>query len=77
MRGWLICCTAELKLGCSRYVPETLIAALTELEAAYKEIVADPSFKVGLLLQCSRSVGHRLLIAPGVCCFCQVSECSN
>ena len=40
---------AKVKLGRSRYVPETLIAALTELEAAYKEIVADPSFKVGLL----------------------------
>ncbi|KAK9822201.1 hypothetical protein WJX81_003511 [Elliptochloris bilobata] len=28
-----------------KYVPETLIMALTELEAVYKQVVADPSFK--------------------------------
>lgn len=30
-----------------KYVPETLIAALTELEDEYKKAQADPAFKVG------------------------------
>lgn len=29
-----------------KYVPETLIAALAELEVAYKEAIADPAFQV-------------------------------
>lgn len=29
-----------------KYVPETLIPALAELEVAYKEAIADPSFQV-------------------------------
>lgn len=32
-----------------KYVPETLIPALAELEVAYKEAIADPSFMVRLL----------------------------
>jgi tryptophan synthase beta chain len=31
-----------------RYVPETLIAALDELEAAYAEAMADPAFRAGV-----------------------------
>ena len=30
-----------------KYVPETLVAALAELEQAYAEAVADPAFQVG------------------------------
>ena len=37
-----------------KYVPETLIAALAELEQAYAEAQADPSFQAGHL-----SPGHR------------------
>jgi hypothetical protein len=32
-----------------KYVPETLIPALAELEVAYKEAMADPAFQVGVL----------------------------
>lgn len=31
-----------------KYVPETLIPALAELEVAYQEAMADPAFKVRL-----------------------------
>lgn len=34
-----------------KYVPETLISALTELEQAYDEAQADPKFKVGCKLK--------------------------
>lgn len=38
-----------------KYVPETLITALTELEAAYAEALADPSFVVrrGMIVTCA------------------------
>lgn len=31
-----------------KYVPETLIPALAELEVAYQEAMADPAFQVGI-----------------------------
>lgn len=35
-----------------KYVPETLIPALAELEVAYKEAIADPAFQVmGFIMQ--------------------------
>lgn len=34
-----------------KYVPETLISALTALEASYKEALADPAFQVQLTTQ--------------------------
>ena len=39
-----------------KYVPETLIAALAELEQAYAEAQADPSFQVSHLKPCNRIV---------------------
>lgn len=33
-----------------KYVPETLIPALAELEVAYQEAMADPAFQVGALM---------------------------
>lgn len=41
-----------------KYVPETLISALAELEQAYHEAMNDPEFKVGLAaigVACCRS----------------------
>lgn len=42
-------------------MPETLISALTELEAAYKDIVADPSFKACHLYSIRRAALWLLL----------------
>jgi tryptophan synthase beta chain len=33
-----------------KYVPETLIPALAELEVAYKQAMADPAFQVGTVI---------------------------
>jgi tryptophan synthase beta chain len=41
---------AEGRFGAygGKYVPETLMPALAELDAAYKEVIKDPAFQVRL-----------------------------
>lgn len=59
-----------------KYVPETLITALAELEAAYAETKNDASFKVigarwiGLLQASWQACVHLL---PELYCFCSLS----
>jgi hypothetical protein len=46
-----------------KYVPETLIPALEELEVAYKNAQADPSFQVG-----TSSLTHKKQASNGMHC---------
>lgn len=51
-----------------KYVPETLVAALAELEQAYAEAVQDPKFLV-------RPRGQRGAGGPGRCCGLASAAC--
>jgi len=56
-----------------KYVPETLIPALAELETAYHQAMADPAFKVGTGIgnssQGKRVLSMSLLLKCSVCRF--------
>ena len=41
-----------------KYVPETLMAALTKLEETYREVVADPLFQVSRNVSTLRRAGR-------------------
>ncbi|MFZ9881756.1 MAG: tryptophan synthase subunit beta, partial [Phycisphaerales bacterium] len=47
-----------------RYVPETLLAALEELDAAYREARADPSFHAELDRLLREFVGRPTQLTP-------------
>ena len=53
-----------------KYVPETLIPALAELEVAYKQAQADPSFQVrgALPAQAGRDAGRRPICRGALHC---------
>jgi len=50
----LLPCLVSGRFG-GKYVPETLIPALSELEVEYKKAIADPKFKVGGTNTCTHT----------------------